>query len=268
VYNGYKFLQLYYDDDNGTERSFMPNARMDIGVGIAVYNTIIGLDLGAGVRMQDKQKYGKTRSFDFQVHHYNRRFVVDLYVQRYQGFYEEQGKDIFLHPDLRVTRLSLHSHYVWNHRKFSYKAAFAQTERQIRSAGSWLSGAEYYKTRIRSDEPLTNEGHRRSNNFQIGINGGYAYTWALGKYWNLGVAGTMGVAFGNEAFEDSWKKSVAVYPVVCPRFSAVYDRRDWALAVSYAGSLLLLPTNEKGSMNIHSGNGKWVFIYRFGKGVR
>jgi len=166
---------------------------------------------------------------------------------------------------MRVDRYSIHGHYVLNHRRFSYKAVFAQTERQIKSAGSWLVGAEYYRTKIRSDEPLTNEGHRRSNNYQVGINGGYAYAWALGSHWNIGIAATAGIAFGNEAFEDSKSKSLTVYPIICPRFSTVYDRNGWALALSYAGSILFLPTNEKGYMNVHSGSAKFAFIKRFGQ---
>ncbi|MDL2230577.1 DUF4421 domain-containing protein [Alistipes sp. OttesenSCG-928-L06] len=265
LYTGQKLLMLTYDDDNGTERSYLPNSPTNLGIGISVYNTVISLDLAAGLRFRDKAKYGRTKSFDFQLHHYNRRFAADVYIQRYKGFYEEQDKTLRLHPDMRVDRYSIHGHYVFNHRRFSYKAVFAQTERQIRSAGSWLAGAECYYTKIRSPEPLTNEGYRRAKNYQIGINGGYAYALALGKYWNLGLAGTVGIAFGNKAFEESDADSFQVYPVVCPRLSVVYDHNKWALALSYAGSLLFLPTTDEGNVGIHAGQVKFALICRFGK---
>ena len=267
LYTGEKLLHLIYDDNRGTERFFSPNSPLNFGLGLSIYNTVIGFDVGYGFRLKDKEKYGKTRSFDFQLHHYNRWFVLDVYIQQYTGFYEESGREVFLHPDMKVNRYSIHSHYVFNHRRFSYKAAYAQTERQVRSAGSWLLGAEYYRTRIRADEALTNEGYDRSDNFQVGVNGGYAYTWALGRSWNIGIASTAGIAFGNEPFEGDDSRSVSVYPVVCPRFSTVYDRNSWALAVTYAGSILFLPSGKEGKLNIHSGNVKFAFVKRFGKRI-
>jgi hypothetical protein len=265
LYTGQKLLHLDYDDDKGTERFFSPNSPVHFGIGLAIYNTVIGFDIGYGFRLQDKEKYGKTKAFDFQLHHYNRRFVVDVCIQRYKGFYEDSDEKISLHPEMQVNRYSIHGHYVLNHKRFSYKAAFAQTERQVRSAGSWLLGAEYYWTKIRSDEPLTNEGYSRSKNYQIGINGGYAYIWALGRYWNIGIATTAGIGFGNEAFEGDNSKSVSVYPILCPRFSTVYDRDSWALALTYAGNILFLPSGKEGNLNIHSGQVKFAFIKRFGK---
>ena len=266
AYTGQKLLFLGYDDDNGTERDYMPNSPVNFGFGLSIYNTIIGFDLGYGFRFLDEEEYGKTKSFDFQLHHYSRRFAVDLYIQRYTGFYEEARKEITLHPGMRVRRYSVHGHYVFNHKRFSYKAAFTQTERQTRSAGSWLLGAEYSRTKINAEEALTNEGYKTSDNYQIGINGGYAYTWALGKYWNLGIAATVGLALGNEAFEESGKSgSVMAYPVVSPRMAAVYDRSRWALALTYVGSMLFLPTENEGHLNVHSGSVKLAFIVRFGK---
>lgn len=263
AYIGQNFMLLNYEQ-GGNEREFLPNSPVQLGLGFSIYNTIIGLDFGYGFHFQDKETYGETKAFDFQVHHYGRKFVVDLYVQQYKGFYEESGKDILLYPDMRINRYSAHGYYVFNHRQFSYKALFAQTERQVRSAGSWLLGTDICRIKIRAEELQTSRGGPHSYNYQIGLNGGYAYIWALGRYWNLGISSTAGLSLGRKAFKSSGS-GVSVYPTISPRFSCVYDRGEWALTTSFAGNALFMPIRKDESFNMLSGTFQFAFVKRWGK---
>lgn len=43
--------------------------------------------------------------------------------------------------------LNLTGYYTFNHRRFSYPAAFTQSYIQRRSAGSWLAGISYQSSR-------------------------------------------------------------------------------------------------------------------------
>lgn len=258
----YKYLLMEYNDGRKLEREFKPNAPMTLGVGFSLYNTVINLNVGYGVRLMDKDKYGKTRAFDLQVHNFQRKFVFDVYLQRYKGFYEETRGSITLHPDMKVRRYSIHGQYIFNHRKFSYKAAFEQNERQVMSAGSWLLGVEGYRTRISSEEPLTSEGGSRTSNYMGGVNGGYAYTWALGRHWNISGVLAIGLTLGNGAFD---KHSIMVYPVFSPRVSFGYDRGNWAAGVSYIGNMMLFTTEDKGELGIHAGRARFSVSRRFNR---
>jgi hypothetical protein len=91
--------------------------------------------------------------------------------------------------DLSLKVVNLAGYYTFNHRRFSFPAAFNQSYIQRRSAGSWLAGISYQGGIIETtgelkarkpDAPDINidVGH-------IGIGGGYGYNWVLGKRWLL-----------------------------------------------------------------------------------
>ena len=78
---------------------------------------------------------------------------------------------------------------VFNHRRFSYSAAFTQSYIQRRSAGSWLAGISYQGGSIKTTEALIernpNAPDTRIYIGHFGIGGGYGYNWVLGKKWLL-----------------------------------------------------------------------------------
>lgn len=70
-----------------------------------------------------EKNYGKTKSVDFQIHNYGGKFLIDLFCQKYQGFYN--GKDsVTLYPETSVQMIGGELSYVFNHKRFSTKATF------------------------------------------------------------------------------------------------------------------------------------------------
>jgi hypothetical protein len=82
---------------------------------------------------------------------------------------------------------NLAGYYTFNHRHFSYPAAFTQSYIQRRSAGSWLAGFSYQGGSIKTTDELKernpNAPEVRIYVGHFGIGGGYAYNWVLGKKW-------------------------------------------------------------------------------------
>ncbi|NDV79526.1 DUF4421 family protein [Dysgonomonas sp. 511] len=256
-------LFVSVEQDEGASKTFIPNTPPNIGIGASINNTIISFGYGYGFDFMRDKDLGKTKAFDLQIHNYGRKIVFDIFIQRYKGFYDEEDKDTpELYPDLEVRKYGIYGQYVFNNKRFSYQAAFNQNEKQIKSAGSFLLGGGVYKTRIRSDSSFVYEDKNRIDNFQFGVSAGYAYTWVLGRYWDISASATAGINFGSEKFSTIGKK-LKVYPTVFPRISAGYNRKSWSLGLSYVGNLIFSSMNDNSSIGIHSGTVKVSFTKRF-----
>ena len=174
----------------------------------------------------------KTRSIDIQAHKYGKRILIDAYYQDYTGFYIDRGKENYtLFPTLSTQQIGVESTYVWRADKFSARAAFEQSERQVKSAGSLLFGSGFYWHRIEPDAKTENVSSEAFENFQIGFHVGYGYSWVAGKHWLLTGAFIGGLNFGNQidVLQDF---NIKIYPTSITRFSFVYLKDDWTVALS------------------------------------
>lgn len=216
---------------NSDNTAFVPNSPINAGVGLGIRNTMINFLLGHSIIPLKGSDYGKTKSTDLQIHNYGRHYVIDLYYQKYKGFYTEDKKIINLFPDLSVQQIGAEGTYIFNGNKFSAKAAFEQSEKQKASVGSFLLGGGAYWHRV--VQILDNEINDRKpfNNLQLGVNGGYAYSWVVDKHWLLTGMATIGANFGNEmtALKDG---KIKIYPTALARAASTYHRDDWSLSFS------------------------------------
>lgn len=96
---------------------------------------------------------------------------------------------------LSASTLTLNAYYVFNHKHFSYPAAFSQSTVQRRSSGSWMLGLRYENQEshfdhtklplaLRGDddsriiEPLRSTGYNYRN-YNISV--GYGYNWVFAR---------------------------------------------------------------------------------------
>ena len=144
------------------------------------------------------QKAGKATQFNISL--YSARLGVDFvcvknnsnfYIERIRGFDDVQTEDVKDAPffGMNTRNLSLNMYYVFNHRRFSYPAAYSQSTVQRRSAGSWMLGLRFDRSYCSFDytrlpeillvEDRLYEGFKGANynhrNYSISF--GYAYNW-------------------------------------------------------------------------------------------
>lgn len=265
TYLSMKFLSME-QETGGEIKKFMPNTPMSLGLGVSVNNTIINLSYGHGLSFMKDAEKGKTKALDFQIHNYGRKFIIDLFIQKYHGFYTSDNldKNIQLYPDLNIQQYGAFGQYVFNNKKFSYKAAFNQNERQLKSAGSFLLGGGIYFTKIGSDSSFVHKSRNSLRNFQFGVSGGYAYTWAINKRWFTSGSITTGINFGTERINDFGKQKIEIYPTFFPRISAGYNKEKWSLGLSYVNNLIFSSFSDNNNNNIGlvSGNLQIAYIWR------
>lgn len=227
------------------EKNYSPNNPSRLGIGFSLKNTVINVGYSFGILPVEKD-FGKTKSVDFQIHNYGRKFMFDLFYQKYKGFYYDD-KPVQLFPETSVRLIGGEATYIFNHNKFSTKAALEQTEKQLLSAGSWLIGGGAYHFKLRLEEAL---GAERSSidNFQFGVNGGYGYSWVINEHWLLSGMATVGINTGNDV--DLLKDGkLDLYPTAFARGSAGYRKNDWGIGMSFlVNNKLVYYTNDDFSL--------------------
>ena len=176
---------------------------------------------------------------------------------------DEKQKNFTLCPDLKIQQYGLFGQYLFNNKKYSYKAAFIQNEKQVKSAGSIIAGMGVYISSIDSDSSFVYKGKNFLDNFQFGFSGGYAYTWVISPRWYIAGSATVGINFGSEKVSKFGKQKLEVYPTVFPRFAAGYNHSDWSLGLFFVSNILSPYHADKSSISLMSGNFQLKFTKRF-----
>lgn len=149
--------------------------------------------ISASLSINPAKMKGSYKDYEFNFAYYSSRLSLDASYHRSTTLAGdiERGNvtEHLASGDVKMKMANLAGYYVFNHRRFSYPAAFSQSYVQRRSAGSWLAGISYQGGSIET----TNEFKERMPNAPdvyihiglLGIGGGYGYNWVLGKRWLL-----------------------------------------------------------------------------------
>lgn len=258
----YKNFTSISHEVGNDEVMYMPNNPVSIGIGVTYKQYSLSGGYGFGF-MRDKNM-GKTKSLDFQYHYYGRKFVFDVFFQNYKGFYyEDEKKDEVYHifPDIKLVQYGLFGLYVFNGKKFSYQAAFNQTERQVKSAGSFQIGGGLYYNHLRSDTLFSLDGGKLKN-YQISLSGGYAYTWVIKKNYFVSMSVSVGINFGDRSLK-SFGRKLEVSPSVFPRVSMGYNGSNWSVGLSFLANRIYASHTKDLKMSFNTGSFQLYYVKRF-----
>lgn len=180
---------------------------------------------------------------------------------------------------MNAKTLSFSGYYVFNHRHFSYPAAYNQSTIQRKSCGSPMLGAGFSRQAINfdytklppeligpADNPNLIDEFKFSSvdyNYYY-LSGGYAYNWVFAYNWLLGASVMPSVGIrkakgeklqGNEIFLD-----LKNFSFDCTsRFGIVWNNSHWFAGASWISHLYmyrkkrLSVTNSVNYVNIYAG---------------
>ena len=155
---------------------------------------IVGIyrGIGVGVAVNPAKWKGIYKDYEFNLNYYSNRLSLDASYQRsstLSGDIERNGMQRLESGDVNMNVLNLAGYYTFNHRRFSFPAAFTQSYIQLRSAGSWLAGFSYQGGSIETSDDLKTKNPKapevRIYTGHVGIGGGYGYNFVLGRKWLL-----------------------------------------------------------------------------------
>jgi len=260
---------------------FRPNTTLNMGIGATYKWATLNLAYGFGFLNPDRGR-GKTRYLDLQFHSYGRRFTLDVLGQFYRGFYLAPKGDAmadntqyYRRPDLRVNILGATVQYIFNYRKFSYRAAFLQNEWQKKSAGTPLVGIEFYAGGVKADSTIiptatdataAELGTDRFRFVEIGPTIGYAYTYVYNKHFFATGSASLALDLGINTFYDNSGSTTAVglSPNTNFKVSTGYNTSKWAISFLFVTSSLRLARHDDQRMiNLNTGNFRINLVHRF-----
>ncbi len=154
--NEYSYLLIKSrQNDQAGQMKYKPNIIGSIGGKISIKNFTISY-----VRsLPQPEEFGKTESRNLVFNFQKRLFGMQFYWTQYKGLYldtldrygifddfHKQGVDdaYIIRPDVKFNNIGFETHFTMT-KSFSINAAFEQTERQKKTAGSFLMlfGANY-----------------------------------------------------------------------------------------------------------------------------
>lgn len=156
-----------------TYRSNKPNA-----MGLGMYIFELGIEFTFAIPLAEKRKeiYGQSDVHDLQINLFAKKWGLDLYHQKYSGFYiVDPDVNIppntpFPHrPDIATRNIGVTGNYVFNNKKFSFRSAYNFAERQRRSSGSFLLFSSINGFRVRGDSAILGESYRTDFNMDAKI---------------------------------------------------------------------------------------------------
>jgi hypothetical protein len=150
--------------------------------------------IGAAVAINPAKWSGAYKDYELNLNYYGSRLSLDLSYQRSESlsgdFYGDRGDRRLESGEATLKVLNLVGYYTFNHRHFSYPAAFTQSYIQRRSAGSWLLGISYQGGSIKTNDEVLKQRAPDAPEMtiefgHIGLGGGYGYNLVLGRKWLL-----------------------------------------------------------------------------------
>ena len=206
VYGISKFSNFQLKENgqkNDSTLKYHPNNNFNLGLGFSYKWLGLGIAFNLPFINNDNSLKGKTSSLDLQLDLYSRRLFMNGNLQVYQGYYWSNPETFYsdwdtedslvVRPDVTTVTLGFNGVYIFNHEKFSFKAAYQFTERQVKSAGSMLLGFRFSLYAIGADSALvpaelhpfypnsTEIGSLSS--ISLGAAFGYTHTFIVGKYF-------------------------------------------------------------------------------------
>ncbi len=279
------------DQDIKKTLDYLPNENLMMGVG--ANHGFLGINIGINFPFlnKDDDKYGTTNYINFTTRVLTRKMSIDIILQAYQGYYLANSQEMIrdwtdpdsylIRSDLRTNSYGISAQYIFNNKRFSYRAGFLQNEWQKKSAGSLIAGSEVYYHIMKGDSSMVprnlktnhffNDYHpRQISIFSIGPTIGYAHTFVLLQHWFLSLSLTMNLAMGyshlypeNPDMEVS-KSGLTLNFNTVPKIAFGYNSRRWCFDISYNN---LSERNQapfdEGWIHFDTGNFRFNIVYRF-----
>lgn len=228
--------------------------------------------LGTTVDLKNLSLFGNDGKREFDLSVYSSQIGVDILYRRTGNDYKLREVRMGYGIDgdkfdgvpfdgISVGMTGVNAYYIFNHRYFSYPAAFSPGTCQKISCGSWLAGAGFTQNTLELDfDKLKRLVESRVENQQqvmidsglmfdridyndFSLSAGYAYTWVLPYHFIFCASGQAAVAYKTSygsTFDYDHRFSFKNFNLDgIGRFALVYNNTKW-----YAGLHAILHTNN------------------------
>jgi len=189
--------------DAGSEKiNYKPNSSFSAGLGMYLFE--IGAELTFSIPVSEKNlsTYGSTETREFHANFLGNGWGMDIFRQKYDGFYfpVQSGSNtpdvIVKRPDIKLTNTGINGIYVFDKKRFSLKSAYNYSERQTKSAGSFILTGNLNTFRLTADSVILGNqagssspgsGFELMRYTTLSLAGGYTYTLVYRSFFLNGA---------------------------------------------------------------------------------
>jgi len=235
----------------------------------------------------NEEKYGQSSGFNFNFStQIKRQLLLDIYFLSQKSLYVNNASSLIQNFDnsgrypvfdnMTVNYLGIDADYLFNNKKFTFKAPLNLNERQIKSAGSFTVGTYFFYSQIQNNSGLLNDtlevefvelrNSEDISSINMGISAGYGYNLVIKKHGLISASGHIGFGPGLSSikYENGLEKNKVMlsgrYKV---KFIAAYMNDNISAGIrAYAG---LLPNSANNNIRIYYETDQVAvfFSYRF-----
>jgi hypothetical protein len=200
---------------------YLPNGYFNLGAGFSYKSVGISLATKVPIFLNRNYKHGDTKRFGIQYYLYSGRFSIDVLTSISKGYFllksyshlDSFFKDKeYQRPDIASTNVGISINYIFNSSRFSYKAAFSDTEKQKKSAGSLIVGGSIFSYQTVADSSfvpreISSDYFQKSRDVSksgvLAFNGnmGYAYSFVFLKNGIFTLTYILGSGIQDNSFE-------------------------------------------------------------------
>ena len=252
--NSIRYKNVQDGNDSHAHISTDPRGTISLG---ASY-----MGIAASYSINPGKLSGKNTDYELNVSASSNRYIIDLSYQRSKTLSGDiTTKSEPYHLDrgyLKMNMMNITACYVFNHRRFSYPAAFTQSYLQKRSAGSWLAGLSFVGGSVKTgDEAPAGSYDLNLKVRNLAIGGGYGYNYVYRKWlFHLSLMPTIIVYnYNNITMDGVSVREYTHFPdlIVNSRAAIVYN----ISSRFFIASTGVFQSSVIGSFNHYTNQTKW-----------
>lgn len=263
------------------------NSNLNMGLGASYKGIAIELLYKPPGLDNDSKLYGKSKQFSIATRANTRKFILDVYYMQNKGFYTSKkynftGNTTIASDHVRRSDIENYSGgfnflYVFNNKKFSCSAPYSLTQRQRKSAGSFLLGTYGLIYSISSDSVIIPDTmvtnfkpeiqFKNASSITWGIAAGYTYTVVFGKNWFANLTTVPGISIQELYTENGLTgkayNNIALGLSMQTKFAFGYNKKRYFIGISAAWNNYLLSGSASSKMNYRFGYFRFYYGHRF-----
>lgn len=212
----FKYIWLRGSDEENHHQTlyFHPHSQVTIGPYVGYSLLFFGwtVDIGSRLTTNHSNIYLSLYAPMFGIDYYYENDINGYSISRLSGFSDDvRERSVGLEfPGLSTNMKYVHLYYIFNHRRFSYRAAYSQTTVQRRSRGAFILGYTYSRQQTNFDynllpapfyddngELIINEALKvkraRYTNHSVSL--GYTYNWVFARNWLFNISTSPAIGY-------------------------------------------------------------------------
>jgi hypothetical protein len=232
---------------------YYSNKPFSLGIGFYMFE--VSAEIAFAIPLKEKKRaiYGESDATNLVANVLGKKWGVEAFWQRYQGFYLKDSHvnvpsntPYIQRPDIMTRNIGVNVNYIFNNKKFSFRAAYNYSERQLKSGGSFILYGSVDHFRIEGDSALLGNSFDESflrasrvkkfDSFIIGVEPGYTYSLIHNGFYINGML-VVGPVFNSLTYKmtgNEYGNSNQITPLVALRVAVGYNGERFFGGMSFS----------------------------------